>query len=147
MSTSSYFERLHPSIGFLLALGLSAPLVLLSVLPVSQSVAIMLAGLVPVALIFLSIFSAPTIRVGENIQVGRIDVPLSALGEAVGLEGDQMKMERGPGLSPAAQFLIRGDIKSMIKVPVIDPNDPTAYLLISTRKPLELASAINTHRG
>jgi len=147
VSTTSYFERLYPSVGFLLALALSAPLVLLSVLPVSQSVAIILAVLVPVALIFLSIFSAPTIKVSENIRVGRINVPLSALGEAVGLEGEQMKMERGPGLSPAAQFLIRGDIKSMIKVPVTDPNDPTAYLLISTRKPLELASAINAHRG
>lgn len=145
MPTSSYFERLYPSFGFLLALALSAPLVLLAVLPLSQNLAIVLAGLVPAGLILLSIFSAPTIRVDENIRVGRINVPLGALGEAVGLEGEQMKMERGPGLSPAAQFLIRGDIKSMIKVPVTDPDDPTAYLLISTRKPSELAGAINAH--
>jgi len=145
--TSSYYERLYPSFGFLLALALSAPLVLLAVLPLSQNLAIVLAGLVPAGLMLLSIFSAATIRVDENIRVGRINVPLSALGEAVGLEGEQMKMERGPGLSPAAQFLIRGDIKSMIKVPVIDPNDPTAYLLISTRKPSELAGAINAYRG
>ena len=147
MPTSSYYERLYPSFGFLLALALSAPLVLLAVLPLSQNLAIVLAGLVPAGLMLLSIFSAATIRVDENIRVGRINVPLSALGEAVGLEGEQMKMERGPGLSPAAQFLIRGDIKSMIKVPVIYPNDPTAYLLISTRKPSELAGAINAHRG
>ena len=128
-------------------MSLSAPLVLLSVLPVSQSGAVVMAGLVPVALVLLSIFSAPTIQITENIRAGRINVPLSALGEAFGLEGDQMKTERGPGLSPAAQFVIRGEIKFMVKVPVTDPNDPTAYLLISTRNPSRLASAINANRS
>jgi hypothetical protein len=128
-------------------MSLSAPLVLLSVLPVSQSGAVVMAGLVPVALVLLSIFSAPTIQITENIRAGRINVPLSALGEAFGLEGEQMKTERGPGLSPAAQFVIRGDIKFMVKVPVTDPNDPTAYLLISTRNPSGLASAINANRS
>ena len=128
-------------------MSLSAPLVLLSVLPVSQSGAVVMAGLVPVALVLLSIFSAPTIQIPENIRAGRINVPLSALGEAFGLEGDQMKTERGPGLSPAAQFVIRGDIKFMVKVRVTDPNDPTAYLLISTRNPSGLASAINANRS
>lgn len=131
--------------GFFIALSLSAPLVLLSLLPISQTVAVFMAGLVPVGLILLSIFSAPTIKISENIRVGRINVPLSALGEAFGLEGDQMKKERGPGLSPAAQFIIRGDLKYMVKVPVKDPNDPTAYLLISTRNPAALASAINAN--
>ena len=145
MPTNSYFERLYPSVGFLIAMSLSAPLVLLSVLPISQTVAVLMAGLVPVGLILLSIFSAPTIQVSENIRVGRINVPLSALGEALGLEGDQMRSERGPGLSPAAQFIIRGDIKYMVKVPVTDPNDPTAYLLISTRNPAALSSAINAN--
>jgi hypothetical protein len=126
-------------------MGLSAPLVLLSVLPVSQTGAIVLAVLVPVGLVLLSIISAPTIQVSENIRVGRINVPLTALGEALGLEGERMKSERGPGLSPAAQFVIRGDIKYMVKVAVTDPNDPTAYLLISTRNPAELASAINAN--
>jgi hypothetical protein len=145
--TNSYFERLYPSVGFLVAMSLSAPLVLLSVLPVSQTGAIVMAGLVPVGLILLSIFSAPTIQISENIRVGRINVPLTALGEAFGLEGERMKTERGPGLSPAAQFVIRGDIKYMVKVAVTDPNDPTAYLLISTRNPAELASAINANSG
>ena len=128
-------------------MSLSAPLVLLSVLPVSQIGAVVMAGLVPVALVLLSIFSAPTIQITENIRAGRINVPLSELGEAFGLEGDQMKTERGPGLSPAAQFVIRGDIKFMVKVPVTDTNDPTAYLLISTRNPSGLASAINANRS
>ena len=124
MPTNSYFERLYPSVGFLIAISLSAPLVLLSLLPISQTVAVLMAGLVPVGLILLSIFSAPTIKISENIRVGRINVPLSALGEAFGLEGDQMRSERGPGLSPAAQFIIRGDIKYMVKVPVTDPKRP-----------------------
>lgn len=147
MHTNSYFERLYPSVGFLVALSLSAPLVLLSVLPVNQTGAIVMAGLVPIGLILLSIFSAPTIKISENIRVGRINVPLTALGEAYGLEGERMKTERGPSLSPAAQFVIRGDIKYMVKVAVTDPNDPTAYLLISTRNPAELASAINANSG
>lgn len=126
-------------------MSLSAPLVLLSVLPASQTGAIVMAVLVPVGLVLLSIFTAPTIHVSDSIRVGRINVPLTALGEAIGLEGERMKTERGPGLSPAAQFVIRGDLKFMVKVAVTDPNDPTAYLLISTRNPSELASAINAN--
>jgi hypothetical protein len=145
--TNSYFERLYPSVGFLAAMSLSAPLVLLSLLPVSQPVAIVMAVLAPIGLALLSVFTAPIIQVSESIRVGRINVPLSALGEAIALEGERMKTERGPGLSPAAQFVIRGDIKFMVKVAVTDPNDPTAYLLISTRNPAELASAINTYGG
>lgn len=147
MSTSSYFERLHPSVGFLIALGLSAPLVLLSVLPVSETYAIALAGVVPLALIALSVFSAPTIKVDENLSAGRIRIPISALGNIEVVSGDALKHERGPGLSPASQFLIRGDIKTMVKIQVVDPADPTSYLLISTRNPEALASALDANRS
>lgn len=145
MSTTSYFERLHPSTGFLIVLGLSSPLVLLSVLPVSEAYAVILAGLVPVVLIALAIFSAPTIKVTENLTAGRINIPLSALGETEVIAGTALKHEQGPGLSPASQFLIRGDIKQMIKIQVADPEDPTSYLLISTRNPEKLASALNAN--
>ena len=80
MPTNSYFERLYPSAGFLVAMSLSAPLVLLSLLPVSQPVAIVMAVLVPIGLALLSIFTAPIIQVSASIRVGRINVPLNALG-------------------------------------------------------------------
>jgi len=147
MSTTSYFERLHPSVGFLLALGLSSPLVLLSVLPMSETYGVILAGVVPVVLIALAIFSAPTIKVTENLTAGRINIPISALGDSEVISGVALKHERGPGLSPAAQFLIRGDIKTMLKIDVADSADPTTYLLISTREPEKLASALDANRA
>ncbi len=145
--TISFIERLRPSFGFLIAISLSSPLVMLSLVPVSQTLALIAAILVPVGLIGLSIAAAPVIRVTESLSVARINVPLEALGKALVVPEDEVRSERGPKLSPASKFMIRGDIKHLVKVPVTDEADPTTYLLISTRRPEELASALNANRA
>ena len=83
----------------------------------------------------------------QTIAVARINVPLEALGKALVVPEDEVRSERGPKLSPASKFMIRGDIKHLVKVPVTDEADPTTYLLISTRRPEELASALNANRA
>ena len=118
---------------------------LLSLLPISQTWAVVAAVLVPIALILVSIAAAPVIRVTDNLDVAQIKVPLTALGEAIVVEPEKVSYERGPGLSPGSKFIIRGDVKHLVKVPVTDALDPTSYLLLSTRRPNELASALNAH--
>jgi len=131
----------------MIAMLLSAPLVLLSLLPVSETVAVVASIVIPTVLILLSIYAAPVIRINDKLSVNKINVPLSALGEALIVPEDQIRFERGPGLSPGSQFVIRGDVKYLVRVPVDDPQDPTSYLLLSTRKPEELAGALNANRA
>jgi hypothetical protein len=128
------------------ALMLSSPMVLLATIPFSQQLATVLAIAVPVGLIFIFVSRAPVIQMhGDELVVGRMRLPLSALGSAEYFQGDRARFERGPGLSPGSQRLFRGDIDGVVKINITDPQDPTDYLLFSSRKGAELVSALRAN--
>jgi hypothetical protein len=123
-------------------------MVLLAALPFDQTLAFVLAAAVPVALITAAFLFSPKIALTqEMLLLGKMRVPVSALGNAEHHEGDAASYERGPGLSPGSQRLFRGDISSVVKIIIVDPNDPTEYLLFSSRKGAELVSALDAHRA
>lgn len=125
------------------ALLLSSPMVLLAAIPFSQELAFVLAVLVPTGLIALFFGTAPVIEIeGDELSVGRMRLPISALGNAEFFQGDEARFERGPGLSPGSQRLFRGDVDGVVKIIVSDPEDPTEYLLFSSRKGADLVRAL-----
>ena len=147
VSKPVFFERLHPSIGTVMALMLSGPMVLLAALPFSSVLAIVLALIVPLGLILVVIVTAPTLSLqGGQLMVGRMSIPLTALGEAKFFEGEAARFERGPGLSPGSQRLFRGDIAAVVRIEIVDPSDPTEYVLFSSRRGEELVSALDANR-
>ena len=147
VSKPAFFERLHPSIGTVMALLLSGPMVLLAALPFSSELAIVLAVTVPLGLIALVVLSAPTLSIQSGeLRVGRMRIPLAALGEAKSLGGEAARFERGPGLSPGSQRLFRGDIRDVVRIEIVDPSDPTEYVLFSSRRGRELVSALDANR-
>ncbi len=148
MSNPLFFERLHPSLGTVLALCLSSPMVLLAALPFNYSLAIGLAIVVPVGLIAFFFLRSPTLELAKDeLRVGRMRVPTSALGNSSFIEGELATFERGPGLSPGSQRLFRGDIPGVVRIEIVDPNDPTEYLLFSSRRGAELVSALDANRS
>lgn len=121
-------------------------MVLLAAIPLSQQLAFILAVLVPTGLVTLFFGTAPVIEIhGDALSVGRMRLPISALGSAEFFQGDDARFERGPGLSPGSQRLFRGDIDGVVKITVIDPTDPTEYLLFSSRRGAELVSALRAN--
>ena len=147
VSKPVFFERLHPSIGTVMALMLSGPMVLLAALPFSSALAIVLALIVPLGLILVVIVTAPTLSLqGDELKVGRMRIPLTALGEAQFFDGEAARFERGPGLSPGSQRLFRGDIAAVVRIEIVDPSDPTEYVLFSSRRGKELVSALDANR-
>ncbi len=42
--------------------------------------------------------------------------------------------------------MIRGWVQPVVRVPITDPADPAPYWLLSSRRPKELAAAINGSR-
>jgi hypothetical protein len=121
-------------------------MVLLAAIPFSASLAYVLAVAVPVGLISFFVARSPRIRLDhEYLSVGRMRVPLKALGEAQAFVGEQARFERGPGLSPGTQRMFRGDIDGVVKIAVTDDSDPTDYLLFSTRKGERLVSALRAN--
>ncbi|HNI70134.1 MAG TPA: DUF3093 family protein [Marmoricola sp.] len=69
------------------------------------------------------------------------------LGEIVALDKEATRELLGVGADARAYLLTRPYLKRSVRVEITDPADPTPYWVIGTRRPAELASAINAARA
>jgi hypothetical protein len=90
--------------------------------------------------------SSPIIEVGASLRVGSFNIPLHIIGEVQSLSGEDLRNILGPKSDARARMVIRGYLPSAVKVELTDANDPTPYLVISTRRPQELAVALLANR-
>lgn len=147
MTKAVYSETLFPAVGTQLALALSYPMVFLAALPFGFEIALtigLLGGTVTVATMNLL---SPKITVTKELTAGRFRLPLGALGEVKILESDKFRRVIGPEANPGAQLMIRGDVPRGVMIYISDPNDPTPYLVLSSRRPAELVAAIDANRA
>jgi hypothetical protein len=144
----AYSERQTPSVGFLIALSLSGPMVLLAALPFGLELALTLMVLVPSSLILTLYFSARKIVITQDeLRAGSFRIPRSVIAAAKAIAPEQLRHELGPGLDARARLAIRGDLKQAVRIELSDPQDPTPYVLISTRNPAGLVSALGAGRS
>lgn len=78
----------------------------------------------------------------DLLVVGDARIPLKALGEAQALQGEEARAWRTHKADLRAFMMLRSYITTAVRVEVIDPDDPTPYLYLSTRTPDRLAEAI-----
>lgn len=148
MQTLQFEERLYPSAGMYLAYSLLSPMVLLAAAPFGWPLAIALGSVTLLTVLVLSSVLSPLVVVdSERLLAGRMSIPLSVIGNATEIAKSDLRTELGPQLDARAQLMIRGDLKGAVKVEISDPNDPTPYLVISTRRPKELVSALRANRA
>jgi hypothetical protein len=81
---------------------------------------------------------------GGELRAGEAHIPLDLLGEAEIIAPEDRRKAMGPFLDPAAYVVHKGWVKSLVRVRVNDPEDPTPYWMISTRRPEELVAAIKS---
>ncbi len=138
-----YRERVRPNLGTFIAVATLLPAVTLVSEPFDYRIGVAV-GLVLVISIWAALFFlAPVIKVGNsNLVVGRAEIPRNLLGRIEEIGKDQIFSERGPNLDPAAYRVFQGTVKTAVKITLNDPNDPTPYWIISTRKPAQLAEAL-----
>ncbi len=138
-----YRERVRPNLGAFIAVATLLPAVTLVSEPFDYRIGIAV-GLVLVTSIWATLFFlAPVIKVGNsNLVVGRAEIPRNLLGKIEEIGKDQIFSERGPNLDPAAFRVFQGTVKTAVKIALNDPNDPTPYWIISTRKPAQLAESL-----
>lgn len=147
-TTALHEERLWPSVGMwalvpLLALGTAVSLV-----PVGTGVAVVgVVVAVTVAVTGLVLASAPVRVADGELEAGAARIPVGLLGPAEALHGEDARHARGPGLDARAYLLVRGWVHPMVRVAVRDPDDPTPYWLVATRRPDDLARAIEAARA
>jgi hypothetical protein len=146
----SYRERLFVPVSYWV---LAVPVVVL----LGAEVIFVAGGIVPllamavlavIVVAFLLNWSSATIEVtGSGLRVGKDTLPLSEAGEAIALDERQAALLRGPRADPAAHILLRPYLKRAVYVAIADPAEGVPYWLIATRRPDELAAAIERARA
>jgi Protein of unknown function (DUF3093) len=91
----------------------------------------------------LLVWGSGLIEVGDGeLRAAGTVLPLSEVTEVRALDARQAEAMRGPRADPAAHTLIRPYLKTAVYVAVHDPAGQVPYWLIGTRRPGELAAAI-----
>ena len=121
-------------------------MIYLAALAFSWQIASLAAALGGFLILGIANLTAPSVSVQRTLRAGRFNVPLEVIGELEVLESEQLRQVLGPRANPAARYVIRGDIRRALKIEITDPEDPTPYLVISSRNPESLAVAINANR-
>ena len=142
-SPSLYHERLRPALWVYLATALVIPASLLVFLPISPLAGVVAAVVLEVAILIVLFVTTPTIQIaGDELRAGRARIPLRFVARARGFRGAEATAERGTRLDTRAWLLLRGWIDPVVRIELSDPDDPTPYWLVSTRRPEELTAAL-----
>jgi hypothetical protein len=81
-----------------------------------------------------------------TLRAARATLPLDQVGKVVALDAEEAARLRGPRADPAAHLLLRPYLKRAVYVEVADPASGVPYWLLATRRPDELATAIQRSR-
>ena len=139
----SYRERLWPAAWIGLVAALAIPASLLTFAPISVVVGGIVGVVLALGVVGIAVGTAPTITVHDGmLRAGSARVPLALVGETDVARGDDARLARGQQLDARAHLVLRPDISPVLRVHLTDPDDPTPYWLLSTRRPEELAAAI-----
>ena len=138
-----YRERVRPNLGTFAAVAVLIPAVTLVSEPFDFRIGLILSLFMVAGIWAALYFYSPVISVGRQfLTVGRASIPRALLGKIVEIPKDQIFFERGPALDPASFKVFQGTVKTAIKIVIKDPEDPTPYWLVSTRKPSQLATVL-----
>ncbi|MEU3551250.1 DUF3093 domain-containing protein [Streptomyces longwoodensis] len=148
LSATPYEERLTAPrswwlISFLVGLAMALVLLPFGTLPLLGG----LVGGTAVAAVMASSYGSLRIRVvGDSLIAGEAKIPVTALGATEVLDAEEARAWRTYKADTRAFLLLRSYIPTALKVEVIDPEDPTPYLYLSTRDPERLAQALEAAR-
>ncbi|MFH8792010.1 DUF3093 domain-containing protein [Streptomyces sp. NPDC017941] len=106
-----------------------------------------LVGGTALAAVLTSAYGSVRIRVvAGSLVAGDAKIPVTALGEAEPLDEAEARAWRSHKADPRAFMVLRSYIPTALRVEVVDPEDPTPYVYVSTRDPEALAAALNAVR-
>ncbi len=144
----TYDERLSPPLALWVAIWVGSAALGVSFFAALGPVAGLVTLLVPGLLLStVLIRSAAQVRVEDgDLVAGPARIPVSLLGPVEVLDPARAREVRGPASDPAAFHLIRGWVPAGVRADVRDPADPTPYWFVASRRPAELAAAVEAAR-
>jgi hypothetical protein len=142
---AAYREQLSaPTSWYFLALafGLCFGIIFLVVNPWLSLAALVGVGVLSCAVV--AAYGRMRIEVtGDGLLAGAARLPADALGRASALDRESARALQTHQADARAFLLLRSYVRTAVRVENIDPADPTPYLYLSSRKPEELAAAVN----
>ena len=79
----------------------------------------------------------------DSLRVGPARIERKYISGVTSLSNEEMRILRGPKINTAAYMQIRFWISTGLKITISDPQDPTPYWLVSSKKAHQLAGALN----
>ena len=147
-SPITYNERLWPSGWLLVALTLLLPATFIVVFPLNAELSIASAIVVYLAVTAFFTLTAPTIKVANGeLTAGKARIPVALISNTQVLDSNELKRTIGPSADARAYLMIRGYVHRAVRVDLQDPADPTPYWVMTTRRPTELANAIEAAKS
>jgi hypothetical protein len=101
------------------------------------------------AVLAFGLFSWGRLRteiVNGELRVGQNRLPLAVTGQVTALDAAQTTALRGPRSDPAAFMMARPYLPRAVHIVIDDPASHIPYWLVGTRRPEELAAAIEAAR-
>ena len=78
----------------------------------------------------------------DGFRAGSAHLPAWAIGSVEVLDRNEMAAARGAQADPRAFYVIKGYVRSGVRVWVDDPDDPVPYWVVSSRHPQQLAAGV-----
>lgn len=150
MTSEVHVERQWPSPpAWLLAPGAGITMALI-VWPLAPRAALAVGLIVAATCALLLTRSAVRVVVTDGsdpgLRVGPAFLDAWSIGETTVLDAEATRRVLGPDADARAYLAHRGWIATAVRIVVVDPEDPTPYWVVSTRRPEQLARAIESIR-
>lgn len=143
----AYRERLWPSPWLFIATALVIPASILVLAPISLIAGVITAVVLYAGCVVGLLTAAPVVAVDHGqLFAGKASISTALVGEVTSYSGQEAFKERGQRLDARAWLMLRPWVDPIVKVPLLDASDPAPYWIVSTRRPKELAAAINASR-
>lgn len=119
------------------------PTLWLTLLPIDENLGVWLGVIITVVVALLMLAKSARITVdADYLSVASATIERKFIVAVEVVSPEDGFAARGSDLDPTAWIHFQGSVKTMARVIIADPADPTPYWLFSTRKPLKLAKAL-----
>lgn len=99
--------------------------------------------LLPLTVVLIWRAGRARVRIADGeLHVGDAHLPLEHVGTVEVFGAKEKRAVLGRGLDPTAFVLHRSWVRSLVRVEVTDPEDPTPYWVFSTRHPDQVATLL-----